>query len=246
MYNDILSMRKTNYIFESSINRIVHWVNNYEIALITAFRGRKENIVHPDLVKEDGKEEGEPFTKSENKQRNRELSATLLRLGYGITKVDGVYVENFGLPNSRLSNEESFLVVNKNEDPDFFDNIFKLSEYYNQDCFCYKAKDDNIGYNIGTNGADYPGYGEEVRNGKFVVGVKNEFMTRLNNKGFAFTDEEGLEVFNTSHSDRKRERMSRKMEESINEEIDIFSNYGVGGKQSIHNISKNVIKMLRE
>ena len=245
MYNN-LSMKKTNYIFESSINRIVHWVNNYEIALITAFRGRKENIVHPDLVKDDGKEEGETYTKYENKQRNRELSATLLRLGYGITKVDGVYVENFGLPNSRLSNEESFLVVNKNNDPDFFDNIFKLSEYYNQDCFCYKAKDDNIGYNIGTNGADYPGYGEEVRNGKFVVGVKNEFMTRLNNKGFAFTDEEDLEVFNTSHSDRKRERISRRLERGLNEQLDTFTNYSIGVKQSIHNISKEVIEYLRK
>lgn len=235
----------SDMLFESSINRIVYWVNNYEIALITAFRGRKENIIHPELVKDDGKDEGETYTKYENKQRNRELSATLLRLGYGITKVDGVYVENFGLPNSRLSNEESFLVVNKNNDPDFFDNIFKLSEYYNQDCFCYKAKDDSIGYNIGTNGADYPGYGEEVRNGKFVVGVKNEFMTRLNNKGFAFTDEENLDTFATSHMDRKRERNIRRLERGLNEQLDNFNNYSIGAKQSIHNISKIVIDKLK-
>ena len=243
IYKDMLN---NNFIFESSINRIVHWVNNYEIALITAFRGRKENIVHPDLTKDDDKEIGESYSKKENKLRNRELSATLLRLGYGVTKVDGVYVENFGHPDSRICDEESFLVVNKNDDDDFFDNIFRLSEYYNQDCFCYKAKNDNVGYNVGTNGADYPGYGEEVRNGKFVVGVKNEFMTRLNNKGFAFTDEEDLDIFNTSHRDRKIERRNRRIESGINEELDLFENYSSMTKQTIANLAHSVISEIKK
>lgn len=232
-------------ICEASFNRLLHWINNYEIAMITAFRGRKENILHPNLTKDDNKLEGERYNRRENKARNRELSATLLRLGYGVTKISGVYVENFGMPNSRLSEEESFLVVNRNDDVNFYKNIFKLSEYYNQDCFCYKAKGDNIGYNVGTNGAEYPGYGEESRNGKFVSGVKNEFMSRLKNNGFAFTDEENLDTFATSHMDRKRERNIRRLERGLNEQLDNFNNYSVGAKQSIHNISKIVIEKLK-
>lgn len=233
-------------INESSFNRIVNWVENYEIALITAFRGKKENIVNKGNVKDDGKEEGYEYSHKENRERNRELGAALLKLGYGITKVSGVYVENFGKPNSRLSNEESFLVVNKNDDPDFYNRIFKLSEHFNQDCFCYKSKGDDIGYNIGTNGADYPGYNNKVRNGKFVTGVKNEFMTRLKNKGFAFTDKnkDELEPFSTSHKERKQERIDKKIEKSLNEVLDCFSNYGIGAKQSITNISENLLKIL--
>lgn len=233
-------------INESSFNRIINWLENYEIALITAFRGKKENIVNKGNVKDDGKDEGYEYSHKENRERNRELGAALLKLGYGITKVGGVYVENFGKPNSRLSNEESFLVVNKNDDPDFYNSIFKLSEHFNQDCFCYKAKGDDIGYNIGTNGADYPGYNNKVRNGKFVTGVKNEFMTRLKNKGFAFTDKnkDELEPFSTSHKERKQERIDKKIEKSLNEVLDTFSNYGIGAKQSITNISENLLKIL--
>lgn len=233
-------------ICEASFNRLLHWIENYEIAMITAFRGRKENILHPNLTKNDDKLEGDRYNRRENKERNRELAATLLRLGYGITKISGVYVENFGMPNSRLSEEESFLVVNKNDDADFYKNIFKLSEYYNQDCFCYKAKGDDIGYNVGTNGADYPGYGEESRNGKFVAGVKNEFMSRLKNNGFAFTDEDDLDRFTTSHDERKRERNNRRLENGLNEQFETFNDYGMGAKQSIHNISKEVIKHLKK
>ena len=224
------------------------WITNNEIALLTAFRGKKENIVNSDRVKNDGKQVGDIYTHKENRERNRELGAALLRLGYGITKISGVYVENFGQPNSRLSNEETFLVVNKNNDPDFYNNIFKLSEYYNQDCFCYKAKEDNVGYNIGTNGADYPGYDNKDRNGKFVVGVKNEFMSRLRNKGFAFTDNnpETLEPFETSHQDRKAERTAEKMEKSLNEEFDHFGKYSTLSKQSISNIGDNVVKTIKE
>ena len=40
---------------ESSLNRIIYWIQNLEIALITAFRGKKENVLHDDLKKDDDK-----------------------------------------------------------------------------------------------------------------------------------------------------------------------------------------------
>ena len=235
-----------NAAFESSINRITQWINNHEIALITAFRGNKENIQNDTAVKDDGKPVGYRYTHKENRERNRELGAALLRLGYGITKVSGVYIENFGMENSRLSNEETFIVVNKDDKDNFYDNIFKLSELYNQDCFCYKAKDDNVGYNIVTNASDYPGYANRVRNGKFVVGVKNMFMTRLGNKGFAFTDDENLDDFKTTHKSRKSERISKQTETAIDEMFQFFSKCSIGAKQSIWCMANDIIGLLTE
>lgn len=235
-----------NPVYESSINRVTYWIENHEIALITAFRRKKENIKNEDAVKDDGKPIGYKYTHKENRERNRELGATLLGLGYGITKVDGVYIENFGMDNARLCNEASFLVVNKNDKDGFYDNIFKLSELYNQDCFCYKQKNDDVGYNIGTNSSEYPGYGNRVHNGKFTVGVKNIFMTRLRNKGFAFTDAEDLDSFSTTHKMRKAERVAKRMENAINEMFDCFSNYCIGGKQSIWNIASPIMKILEK
>lgn len=241
-------LKQTNkfQLTESSLNRIVGWISNNEIALISAFRGKKEHVVNPERVKNDGKKEKEPYTKKENRERNRELCAALYRLGYGVTKVDGVYIENFGKPSSRISDEASFLVVNQNDDANFYNNIFRLSEFYNQDCFCYKPKNEDVGYNIGTNGADYPGYNNKERNGKFLIGVKNEFMTRLGNKGFTFTDKnpKELEPFDTSHSDRKAERITKRTEKAINEEFAKFGNFSIGAKQTIANIGDTVLNQL--
>lgn len=242
---------KTNEVFvdnsvicESSINRITHWIENHEIALITAFRGKKENVEDENAVKDDDKSVGYRYTHKGNHERNRELGAALLSLGYGITKVGGVFIENFGMDNSSLSNEESILVVNKENKDGFFDNIFKLSELYNQDCFCYKAKNDDVGYNIGTNTSDYPGYGNRIRNGKFTVGVKNMFMTRLGDKGFAFTDAENPDRFSTTHKTKIAERVAKRTENAIDEMFDFFSDYGVGGKQSIWNIADPIMRIL--
>ena len=68
-------------------------------------------------------------------------------MGYGITKISGANIANFGNPNSGIADEDSFLVVNTKDDNHFYDNMFKLSEYYNQDCFCYKPKGEEVAYN---------------------------------------------------------------------------------------------------
>ena len=69
-------------------------------------------------------------------------------------------------------------------------------------------------------------------------------MTRLNNKGFAFTDEEDLDIFNTSHRDRKIERRNRRIESGINEELKMFENYSSMTKQTIANLADSVIKRI--
>lgn len=235
-------LSKKGILSESSFNRLLSWIKNYEIAFITAFRSIKENILHDDLTKEDSKKIGDVYSKSENRERNRELGASLLRMGYGITKISGANIANFGNPNSGIADEESFLVVNIKDDNHFYDNMFKLSEYYNQDCFCYKPKGEEVAYNIGTNGNDYLGYNQKDCNGKFVHGVINEFISRLKNRGFAFTDNDNLAPFHTSHNDRKKERINKKIEQAINEEIKTFDDYNVLSKQTIANIGDPIIR----
>lgn len=232
-----MSISSTKEIMsERSFN---NWIKNYEVALITAFRSEKENI--SERTKNDNKKVGDTYTNAENRERNRELSASLLRMGYGITKISGVYIENFGMPNSRIADEESFLVVNKNDDQNFYDTIFKLSEYDNQDFFCYKPKGEEVAYNVGTNGCHYPGYGQKDCNGKFVHGVKTEFMNRLKKRGFAYIDNDSSESFYTSYTDSRKERINEKIKQALNAEINIFDDYNVFAKQTIAHIGDAII-----
>lgn len=231
-------------IFESSIKRIQKWIFDYEIALITAFRKKRENVKYEAGTKNDGKPDGDNYTHKENRERNRELCAALLRKGYGVTKVKSVYIENYGLANSILSDEESFLVVNIKNDPDFYNVLFKLSEYYNQDCFCHKNKNEMVGWLVGTNAANYPGYGERVRSGKFVTDIENEFMSRLGNKGFAFTVKQGNKGFETSHAKRKAERIQKRLERGIAEEFTFFENESISAKHCISLLGDPVLEKL--
>ena len=80
--------------------------------------------------------EGKKFTHEENRQKNKLMAAELIQLGYGVTKIKGVYPE--GMTDE--SSEESYLVVNRNNDENFLDNILRISEYYNQDSVYYKER----------------------------------------------------------------------------------------------------------
>ena len=49
------------------------------------------------------------YSNKENYERNRELKANLLSMDYGVTKVDGSYIENFETPQAVEVSEQSFL-----------------------------------------------------------------------------------------------------------------------------------------
>lgn len=266
---------------ESSMNRISDYVKNYECAMLTAWRNTytdetnntfKPNHMYHDKNKtNDGrtvgrgiKHQGEPmrtgenFSTEEKKYYNRELKASLLRLGYGVTQVRGSYKE-FGQNESQ---EESLFVVNLKNDPNFKRNIFKLSEYYNQDSFMYSPNGSDEGILIGTNNAEFPGYGNEVPSGKFKRDIQSMFMSRIGNKGFSFTNGEKISnndpnrntKFNDgdnnyekdspmTFSDRKQARMNESVEKILN--LDTFDRYSINGKHAITLCSpnlKNIIK----
>ena len=69
-----------------------------------------------------------------------------------------------------MSKENSFLVFDQNDDPNFYDNLRMLSEKYDQDCFLFKAVDDDIAYLIGTNEDFIRENGERSEAGRLRIG----------------------------------------------------------------------------
>jgi hypothetical protein len=193
---------------ESTLNRIEKWVKSKDIAGISAFRGRLTNFTNNTLMDIEPETE---YSKKENLKRNILLKSALLKSGYGITRVAGSYLEK----GSVESQEESFIVVNLNNDPEFRHKIFKLSEYFNQDSFLYKHKDSDDAFLIGTNYDDYVGYKNIKHAGTFYKNVTAQFMSRLGAQGFAFSNEDNPILPDKPYTfdDRKNDRSPAKPEE---------------------------------
>jgi len=181
-------------ITESSLSRIYNHIEKYDIAMLTAFRGKEENCINSTSNLQE-KEipydlktksiEPKVYSKSENIQRNKELKAALLKLNYGVTAIDGSYIENYGSPDSREVAENSFLVVNIKNDANFFNNIIKLGKTYCQDSVFLKPIG-KPGYLYGTNNAEFPGLDQKIEIGQFKGGKEAEFFSRIKNRAFTF------------------------------------------------------------
>lgn len=175
-------------IAESSISKILHYVQNFECATISASRGKLTNLTDKTYVPADY--EGErPLTKAENRVRNNELKAALLKHGYGVTSLDGRFAEAGEVFPGK---ETSYFVVNRNDDPDFYQTLFDLSEYFNQDSFLYKPAGTMAAKLVGTNNAErneewgQPGYNQEISVGDFHPGGFDGALSKMGNKIFQF------------------------------------------------------------
>ena len=160
------------------------WISKYDIVTITAFRDKLKDITPKTFIPNE-MEEGDSFTLQQNRERNRLLKAKLLSLGYGVTNIHGSYIEGQGTEVT----EESFFVVNLKNDESFFDNCFKLSEYFNQDSFLYKSKNSDNAYLVGTNMCDFPSYNNKINAGT-LTSLPSKFMSRIKNAAFAFVDKD--------------------------------------------------------
>ena len=130
-FNNVLN-RKNKELNESNINRMLHWLDNCDCAFISALRNELKNVKNGNATyfgPNGDWEEGKGFSHEENRQKNKFMVAELLQLGYGVVKTKGVYPE--GLTGE--SSEESYLVVNRNNDENFMDNLMRIAEYYKQD-----------------------------------------------------------------------------------------------------------------
>jgi hypothetical protein len=90
----------------------------------------------------------------------------------------GNYIENFNTESAVEVGEESFFVVNKNSDEDFFPTLIKLAKYFCQDSVLLKPKGEDA-YLYGTNNSEFPGLGNTINLGSFKGGEEAEFHSRV-------------------------------------------------------------------
>lgn len=221
-------------INESSMSRIWKHISNSDAAIITAFRGSNVNCVHDT-------EKGKVFSKDENMDRNKQLGATLLKLKYSITSLDGIYIEGYGTDSAKKENENSFLVINRKNDKDFTNNIQKLGELYCQDSVLIIKDGGDNAYLLGTNHS-YPGLGKEEFQGRFVPKGEGQFMSTKRNASF---------VFDKSPKPNPNKKGYVKESNSDNQKIyvinDNFENYEDlmrMGKWAVTSMSESVIEYL--
>jgi hypothetical protein len=182
---------KVNTINESSLTRIESHLMKHDCAVITSFRTRMINCIN------DEKSE-DVLNIFKNKGRNIPLKSALLYLGYGVTRVKGSYIENYLEDNAIEVKEDSFFVVNINDDSDFIDTIIELGVIFCQDSVLIMEQGGVNNYLVGTNNSDYPGYQNVDYKGKFVTNTEGQFMTRVKKKPFV------IETFKESQNNTKR------------------------------------------
>lgn len=230
---------------ESSISRIQKWVLSKDIVCISAFRYMLTNVTKNTLI---DIEINSKYSKNQNLERNRKLKASLVTLGYGVTRLAGSFIENFSSKEEKEVQEESFFVVNVKNDPSFKEKIFKLSEYYNQDSFLFKERDKDEAVLVGTNLSDSPGYKKEDVQGAFHPKVTSQFMSRLRASGFSFANKEDLFPHKPfTFSDRKAQRVNK---ENFDEQfydvlgLELFERKEVMGKLSVYSSCLEILKTL--
>ena len=243
-FNNILNSKNKN-LNESNINRMLHWLKGCDCAFITAFRKEFKDIRDKDATyfgPNGDWEEGKKISHEENRQKNKLMVAELLQLGYGVTKVQGVYPETPKTNDAPITDnediEESYLVVNRRNDENFLKNLQRIAEFYNQDSIYYKEAGAEEGHLIGTNGCGWPEYHEKGSGSKLHLDTGSNYMTRLGNKTFSFVSADSEE---TNHEKRKELRR-----EKLAEAVTFWRNIVNGRMMVIENMHPLTRKTMNE
>lgn len=163
-------MKKTN---ESGLSRIEHFIRNHSCGIITAFRGE--------------------YSYKENKERNKALLQRLLGRGYGVTSIQGSYIES-----GKHVNESSFFVANYkvegDDDGQLENDLFKLGNYYDQESIL--SIRNGKAYLVGTKKEAEEGeelwikFGEKIEVGTGKYGSEElkarEFLSKIKGRPFVF------------------------------------------------------------
>ena len=173
-------MKKVKDILnEASLSRLWRHSEAHDCGCLTAFR------VGPDCGK------GEPYTKKENKQRNKSLLAKLKSRGYGVTKLLGKYPEG-----GKSVTEASWFVVDLQDTGKLEADLRGFGEEFDQDSILYIPKG-AIGTKgihaelIGTNRCEnnWLGYGKREKFEKGKLGYDSPIYTSyVNGRPFLFED----------------------------------------------------------
>jgi len=169
---------------ESSLSRLWKHNEEHECAALTAFR-TAENCGS-----------GNKYSNKDNAKRNKSLLAKLKSANYSVTTLKGEYPEG-----GKSVTEVSYFVTNVSNDIDFFTNIKKLGEEFDQDSVLLipqgAINNTSTAYLIGTNHCDnnWIGYGKKETFNKGKLGYTSEIYTSyVNGRPFIFeaTDDENL------------------------------------------------------
>ncbi len=127
---------------------------------------------------------GHIYSKDENVHRKAGLWAALIVAKFGVSNLKSA----FGLGNTAPeSTENVFVVINRLDDAKFFDKCFEIAEYYNQDCFFFKAKDaekPSDAICVGTNLSDKLGYNVKISCGEFCAKAVNDYLRLISDSSF--------------------------------------------------------------
>lgn len=163
------------FLTESGLSRLYQHMMEHDSAILSAFRNEYSN--------------------KENYERSRELKAQLLSAGYGVTKTDGSYVENFDTPEAIEVAEQSLFISNRGGAADFINEIARLGEEYEQDSVLIIPEGGQDAYLLGTRqGNDFPPFGQQINVGNVKMGEEAEFMSRVKGRPFVF-DEPVVETY---------------------------------------------------
>ena len=177
--------RGVEEINESSLSRIYSHIKQHDCAIISAFRDKMINC-HKDSY--------DDLRFKTNKERSRDLRSALLVLGYSVTDVKGSYIENYMEDNAIEVFEDSYFVVNTNDNPKFDGDLMMLGILFCQDSVLFIKDGGNLSYLRGTNNAKYPGFKQVDIKDRIVFGKESEYMTRVGNRPFVIEDFKSLQI----------------------------------------------------
>lgn len=155
-----------DFLSESSLSRLYSKYKNFDSGTISASRNE--------------------YKKDVNKQRTLQLKTDLIKLGYSVTAVNGVYIENYNTPDAVEVHEKSFIVFDQYNEGHLKEDLERLGKKYEQDSVTYCDVKNSEYILIGTNKTGYPGLGVELKLGKSMFGKDGSAFSSIKGRPFVF------------------------------------------------------------
>jgi hypothetical protein len=174
-FKEYIKKLETNQLVETSLSRVWSYMEKYETGIITAFR----------YAEDCGN--GKKYSRHENKQRNRSLLAKLRNMGYGVTAVQGTWINNAGLKSA----ETSYFVVDIENIGKLKNNLIELGTEFDQDAILWIPKGGKNAEMIATNQCEngFPGPNKVKIFSGVYFGDKGTVFTRVGDRPFIFKED---------------------------------------------------------
>lgn len=200
-----------NTLNESSVSRIWQHISEHDTGFISAWRDARDCGT------------GEKYTRKEKQDADRKLRAFLQSKGFGITRIHGSYIENFG--NKTLSknvSEDSYFVVDKSDSKNLRSVLIELGEFFEQDSVLFIPQGGKGASLIGTNECpgSFPGYSNEVPVGE-LTGGESEFYSRVGSRAFKFESKD-IDQANLEPNSLSGKFARKKLAEVFEQELSSF------------------------